>query len=615
MSTSSHSAPRPRRRRTPLWLIEGADIVALRSTPLRAVAAAVCLVGVVLAVLVPDLVPPTPLVGAAVALAALLLGIAAAVAVDATDLTVRGPRHVRAAGGELVAILPSAPSAMDANPLAEAVLEARDDEEPRLLLGLAAAGRDARRCTMWTDALALAVARTGVSVLRVDLASGRSERAGLVEVVREGRKLPSVVTFDPELRLARVGAGRDHAGALEALPTLPTRLPRDLDVLLVALPTAASRQVVAATRALDHVLVVAERDTTSRVDLIAALDALEAAGIAAQVVLLDDHTAARLAAPPAGDVDTPADASTDEQADTEADEQADTEADEQADTEADEQAEAEAAADPDGGATLTAPADGSGGDASDPRGGGEGGPAVTAPSARSTTTDPSTTAAMPSTTPAAAAASAPPPTPEPVPATAPHGAATPEPTADPTPSQAGEDADRVPASSAVVEPGRRPRSRAGADAHPPIRLLPGAEAAVGASSPDLGRPSVPPREVDVMLGAAAASAAAEAEVAAQPLPPIATPRVPPPAVVDQPATPEAGHSAAPQARPSREPAPDTSTARVPEPVDVTDELPPVDGRAPRPGRRDSEGGERDDLRTTAKLAILLDDLQARDDRP
>jgi hypothetical protein len=146
-------------------------------------------------------------------------------------------------------------------------------------------------------------------------------------------------------------------------------------------------------------------------------------------------------------------------------------------------------------------------------------------------------------------------------------------------------------------------------------LLPGAEAAVGASSPDLGRPSVPPREVDVMLGAAAASSATEAEVAAQPLPPIAAPRVPPPAVVDQPAAPEAGHSAAPQARPSREPAPDASTARVLEPVDVTDELPPVVGRAPRPGRRDPEGGERDDLRTTAKLAILLDDLQARDDRP
>jgi hypothetical protein len=216
------------------------------------------------------------------------------VAIDAADLTVRGPRHVRAAGGELVAILPTTADVDRAMPLAEAVLEAREDGK-RLLLGLAAAGRDARRSAAWTDALAVALARTGVSVLRVDLASGRSERPGLVEVVRDGQKLPTVVSFEPDLRLARLGAGRDHAGALEVLPTLPTRLPRDLDVLLVALPTAASRQVVTATRALDHVLVVAERDTTSRVDLIAGLDAMEAAGIAAQVALLDDRTAARLA--------------------------------------------------------------------------------------------------------------------------------------------------------------------------------------------------------------------------------------------------------------------------------------------------------------------------------
>jgi hypothetical protein len=292
-------APRPRRSRTPLWVIEGLDIARLRAVPLRVVAGLICAVGIVLAIVAPDLVPPTPLVGAAVAVAGLLLGLAAAVAVDAADLTVRGPRHVRAAGGELVAILPTQPDVDEAMPLAEAVLEAREGENKRLLLGLAAAGRDARRCSAWTDALAVALARTGASVLRVDLASGRSERAGLVEVVREGRKLPSVVTFEPDLRLARIGAGRDHAGALEVLPTLPARLPRDLDVLLVALPTAASRQVVAATRALDHVLVVTERDTTSRVDLIAGLDALEAAGIAAQVALLDDRTARLLSPPPA----------------------------------------------------------------------------------------------------------------------------------------------------------------------------------------------------------------------------------------------------------------------------------------------------------------------------
>src|SRR5690554_442884 len=82
------------------------------------------------------------------------------------------------------------------------------------------------------------------------------------------------------------------------MPELPARLPRDLDVLLVALPTAASRPSIRAATSLDHVLVVAERDVTSRVDLIAGLDALEAVGLDAQVVLLDDVTTARLAPTP-----------------------------------------------------------------------------------------------------------------------------------------------------------------------------------------------------------------------------------------------------------------------------------------------------------------------------
>ncbi|MFP4312477.1 MAG: hypothetical protein ACLFS9_10935, partial [Nitriliruptoraceae bacterium] len=98
-------------------------------------------------------------------------------------------------------------------------------------------------------------------------------------------------------------AGRDHAAALAALTELPARLPRDLDILLVALPTATSRAVVAAATALDHVLVVAERDRTSRVDLIASLEALSAAGTQAQVVLLDTPTAMRLAPPVMADPD------------------------------------------------------------------------------------------------------------------------------------------------------------------------------------------------------------------------------------------------------------------------------------------------------------------------
>jgi hypothetical protein len=290
--TSTPSTERP--SHPPLWLVEGLDIVEQRRSVLLAVVIGVIALGGLLAVVAPGIVPPVPVVGAAVGVAALLLGLAVAIALDATDLRLRGPRHVGAAGGELVAVLPTRAGRDGADTLADAVLAARMPGSP-LLLGLAASGRDIRPTVAWTDALATALVAGGVSVLRIDLASGHTRSDGLLEVVRDGVKLASAVTFGPEPKLARLGAGADLAAALEALSALPGRLPRDLDVLLVALPMAATRPVVTAVRSLDHVLIVAQRDRTSRVELIAGLDAMEAAGTRAQVALLDDRTAARLA--------------------------------------------------------------------------------------------------------------------------------------------------------------------------------------------------------------------------------------------------------------------------------------------------------------------------------
>jgi hypothetical protein len=53
---------------------------------------------------------------------------------------------------------------------------------------------------------------------------------------------------------------------------------------------------------------------------------------------------------------------------------------------------------------------------------------------------------------------------------------------------------------------------------------------------------------------------------------------------------------------------------VPAPIDVTEELPRIGGPGSRPSRAADEP-DHDELRTTAQLAILLDDLQAREDRP
>jgi hypothetical protein len=291
--TATPNATMQPRSLTPLWLIEGLDIVQRRRLLLLFVTAVVVVTGALFSFLLPDLVPPIPSVGAAVGFSGLLFGLAVAMAVDTGDLVIRGPRHVVSAGSEVVAILPSEPDPAAAGELASAVLDACRETHP-LLLGIATGGRDWRRTLGWTDALADALVATGVSVLRVDLASGRSERPGLLETVRSGLKLSKAVDYVPGVKLARMTAGRDHDAAFEALAGLRPRLPRDLDVLLVAMPTAASRQVVLAASALDHLLIVAERDRTSRVDLIVALDALESVGAVAQTVLLDTATSARL---------------------------------------------------------------------------------------------------------------------------------------------------------------------------------------------------------------------------------------------------------------------------------------------------------------------------------
>ena len=289
--SSKPKGPRSRRRsRVPLWLVETLDIVWLRRRLLLSTVVVVIAAGTAATLLVPEVVPTVPVVGAALGFAAVLLGLAVVIAVDAGDLVVRGPRHVRAAGGELVAILPAAPGPTSIDPLADAALDARSPDA-MLVLAFATAGDDVTSTRRLTDEFAIAVARRDVSVLRADLAGGISAGPGLYEVMRDEIHLTRAVSFETDMKLAWIGPGRDVAGALAAVPELPSMLPSDLDVFVAAFPTATSKQVVRAAASLDHVLLVVRRDVTSRVDLIAALDALDAAGCVPQIVLFDDRSA------------------------------------------------------------------------------------------------------------------------------------------------------------------------------------------------------------------------------------------------------------------------------------------------------------------------------------
>ena len=297
---STDARETPPRALPPLWSVELLDVIGRRGGFALAVAAVLSALALIVAVALPAVVPPVPLVGTLVAITALAVGLSLALALDALDVRVRGPRHVRSSGGELVALLPETAAARDARDLADAV-RAVHVPGATLHLGLAPVGEDLTSSAAWTRALAEALADSGSSVLLVDLVAEGAGAAGILEVVRDRRPLSEVVTYADGRPLAEVGPGADALQALQALITLPTLLPEDVDVMLVALPQIVTRSAVNASRVLDQVLFVAEANLTSRVELMASLDALRVAGCGPQVVLVDGgtYTALRPASAPA----------------------------------------------------------------------------------------------------------------------------------------------------------------------------------------------------------------------------------------------------------------------------------------------------------------------------
>ncbi|HEX2029167.1 MAG TPA: hypothetical protein VHF25_14330 [Nitriliruptorales bacterium] len=287
MSTSSDQTPSQQpaepRGGPPEWAAELVDVLALRRGVTLAVAVGVSAVALSLAAVSPQLLPPRPLAGAAVGLAACLLAVAAAVAVDAGDRRIRGRRHVRAVGGTVAAVSGLHPSST----LVEWVDE-RSRPVPGFRLALAACGGEELGAGHLAEELAAGLARAGRRVLLADLSHPDPTRPGVVEVHRGQTRLSEAASFHPQLDVARVGAGPDVGEALAGFPAVVNRLPRDVDLLVAALPGLQHRRALPAVAACDHVLVLARIGVTSRVELIAGLDAVDELTVPADVLLLRD---------------------------------------------------------------------------------------------------------------------------------------------------------------------------------------------------------------------------------------------------------------------------------------------------------------------------------------
>jgi len=267
----------------PSWLDGFVDILQARRRTWIVAAVAVVLLGALLALLAPTLLPPTLLMGVAVGIAAALLATAIVVALDSADLVVRGPRHVIAAGGQVAGTISRAPGDIDA--LMDLIDQYAGDGGVRVALTPASrsAGVPGARANMVAEELA----HRDLKVLCTDLTRGRTPAVGLSDVLSGDRKLAEAVRFDEELFLAHLAIGSEPEAALAGFADWANALPEDLDVLVAALPPLAEPGVLPAVQGVELVLVLVEVDRTERVDLIACLDAIDAAGVPAALVLVD----------------------------------------------------------------------------------------------------------------------------------------------------------------------------------------------------------------------------------------------------------------------------------------------------------------------------------------
>lgn len=283
MDMSTASAPSS--DRLPPWLAEALDVLSARRRLVVATAIGLVLLGGIVALLLPSVLPAQAIVGAAVGLASALLATALALALDASDLVVRGTRHVHAAGGTVDVRVGRQHD--DVGPLLAAV--ARHAPDGQVRVALSPASRTAGVPGARAAALAEALARTGRKVLLTDLTRGGTPAAGLSDVIAGSRSLAEVVRFEQELYLARLAVGSDPDTAIGGFAAWAESLPSDLEVLVAALPPLADRGVLGAAGAMDLTLVLVEVDRTERVDLIASLDAVDASHLTSELVLVDPH--------------------------------------------------------------------------------------------------------------------------------------------------------------------------------------------------------------------------------------------------------------------------------------------------------------------------------------
>ncbi len=277
----------------PGWVLELLDVLDHRRVMVMRTALGILLLGVLVAAFAPGVLDPSPVVGLLVGLAAAVIAAAIAFALDAADPVIRGGRHVRATGGE---VLVEGWTTPDTAKAVAARLDVEVATSETSTYGFVALGADPALAFAMCEAIAEDLAVNGHRVLLADV-SEASEADGIAEVVSKRVPLSKAVQFAGSgVTLARIGAGRDLEHAQRSFPRFLSGLPSDIDAVCVVLPATMGGRALE-PEGLQRVFPVAVAGVSRRVDLTTAMEDYDTGTRAVHVLLVDPRAGAADLAP------------------------------------------------------------------------------------------------------------------------------------------------------------------------------------------------------------------------------------------------------------------------------------------------------------------------------
>lgn len=270
-SSASHADQRPGATTGRVAVPEIAELLHLQRPAAAVAAGVVVILGLVVALVAPGALPANAFTGLAVGLVALLAAVAAAVVLDGRDPVLRGPRHLRRDGHTVLARM-AGPDPVEHGAVVLEALERRLAERDHVSVAVTGTGTDPSALAV---ALGRGAAAAGRTSLVIDLRAPGAP--GVADVGQGTVRLGEAAQLADDRPYAWIGAGTDRGAALTAAAGVARRPPRDLELLLIVAPEAATH-APELLQACERTVLLVAADTQQRAMVSARLEALQRAG-------------------------------------------------------------------------------------------------------------------------------------------------------------------------------------------------------------------------------------------------------------------------------------------------------------------------------------------------